>query len=55
MLCLQVHAEREESYIRLQKHRQGLRDDKHNLEEHEREHQRLQRIANRSHSDLEYP
>lgn len=50
-----VHAEREESYIRLQKHRQGLRDDKHNLEEHEREHLRLQRIATRSDSNLEYP
>lgn len=50
-----VHSQREESYIKLQKHRQLLREDKHNLEEHEREHLRLLRIGSRSDSNLEYP
>ncbi|KAK3592660.1 hypothetical protein CHS0354_015960 [Potamilus streckersoni] len=47
-----VHAEREESYFRLQKHRQILREDKHNLVEHEKEHTRLIRIGSRSDSYL---
>jgi len=37
----QAHAEREESYIKLQKHRQMLKEDKYCLEEHEKEHSRL--------------
>lgn len=43
-----VHANREESYLRLQDHRLKLRSDKHLLEEHEREHQRLIRVGQRS-------
>ncbi|XP_071130925.1 uncharacterized protein LOC143044628 isoform X2 [Mytilus galloprovincialis] len=41
-----AHAEREESYIKLQKHRQYLKEDKYQLEEHEREHVRLLRVGN---------
>ncbi|XP_061168161.1 trichohyalin-like isoform X2 [Saccostrea echinata] len=40
-----VHAQREESYEKLQKHRQMLKEDKHILKEHEREHTRLLRIG----------
>ncbi|RUS79894.1 hypothetical protein EGW08_012332 [Elysia chlorotica] len=43
-----VHANREESYLKLQDHRLKLRSDKHLLEEHEREHQRLIRVGQRS-------
>ncbi|CAH1793579.1 unnamed protein product [Owenia fusiformis] len=43
-----VHAQREESYITLQKHRDFLREDKHLKEEHEREHARLLRLGNKS-------
>ncbi|KAK3760560.1 hypothetical protein RRG08_022843 [Elysia crispata] len=43
-----VHANREESYLRLQDHRLKLRNDKHLLEGHEREHQRLMRVGQRS-------
>ncbi|XP_005091012.1 trichohyalin [Aplysia californica] len=43
-----VHAQREESYLRLQAHRLKLKDDKHLLVEHDREHQRLLRIGARS-------
>ncbi|KAK3090170.1 hypothetical protein FSP39_009693 [Pinctada imbricata] len=43
-----IHAQREESYEKLQKHRQLLREDKHQLTEHEREHSRLIRIGSRT-------
>lgn len=46
LFYLQAHAEREESYIKLQKHRQYLKEDKYQLEEHEREHVRLLRVGN---------
>lgn len=36
--------------MKLQKHRQILKSDKYNLQEHEREHTRLQRIGNRTDS-----
>ena len=45
---LQIHSQREESYVRLQKHRQLLKEDKHHLVEHEREHSRLIRIGSRT-------
>ncbi|XP_052240434.1 trichohyalin-like isoform X2 [Dreissena polymorpha] len=45
-----MHSQREESYVRLQKHRQLLKIDKHNLNGHEREHKRLDRIGQRSDS-----
>lgn len=41
----QVHSQREESYEKLQKHRQILKEDKHILMEHEREHNRLLKIG----------
>lgn len=44
-----THAQREESYYTLQVHRHALKSDKHNLIEHEREHNRLQQIG--SHTD----
>ena len=47
-LFLQIHSQREESYVRLQKHRQLLKEDKHHLVEHEREHSRLIRIGSRT-------
>ncbi|XP_013420487.1 myosin-11 [Lingula anatina] len=47
-----VHARREESYIQLQKHRQTMREDKHNLNEHEREHMRLLRVGAKSETFL---
>ncbi|XP_048761242.1 trichohyalin-like isoform X2 [Ostrea edulis] len=40
-----VHSQREDSYVKLQKHRQNLKEDKHILMEHEREHTRLLRIG----------
>lgn len=40
-----VHSQREESYEKLQKHRQILKEDKHILMEHEREHNRLLKIG----------
>ena len=43
----QAHSQREESYVKLLKHREGLKTDKHNLGEHEREHTRLQKIRTR--------
>ena len=43
----QAHSQREESYVKLLKHREGLKTDKHNLGEHEREHTRLQKICTR--------
>ena len=45
-----AHAEREESYIKLQKHRQYLKEDKYQLEEHERERIRLLRVGNKTDS-----
>ncbi|KAL4239220.1 hypothetical protein ACF0H5_000037 [Mactra antiquata] len=42
-----THAEREESYYTLQVHRHALKTDRYNLEEHDREHTRLQQIAGR--------
>ncbi|GFN96332.1 myosin-11-like [Plakobranchus ocellatus] len=48
-----VHANREESYLRLQDHRLKLRSDKHLLDEHEREHQRLVRVGQRSDMQLD--
>jgi len=33
--------------VKLLKHREGLKTDKHNLGEHEREHTRLQKIRTR--------
>ena len=44
----QMHAQREEHYLMLQKHREQLRMDKYLLSEHEREHGRLTRIGTRS-------
>ncbi|XP_041363124.1 golgin subfamily A member 6-like protein 6 [Gigantopelta aegis] len=43
-----VHAQREESYIRLQNHRRQLQEDQYLLEEHQREHERLHRIGVKS-------
>ncbi|XP_067949638.1 calponin homology domain-containing protein DDB_G0272472-like [Watersipora subatra] len=43
-----LHAEREESYEKLQKHREMLKRDQHNLEKHDKEHARLQKIAAKS-------
>ncbi|CAL1541051.1 unnamed protein product [Lymnaea stagnalis] len=43
-----VHAQREESYLRLQEHRLRLREDKHLLQEHATEHQRLLKVGTRS-------
>lgn len=40
-----MHSQREESYEKLQKHRQILKEDKHILMEHEREHNRLLKIG----------
>ncbi|XP_052790605.1 myosin-11-like isoform X1 [Mya arenaria] len=48
-----THAEREESYTRLQKHRFHLQSDKHNLEEHELGHKRLQRIGQRTQQSVD--
>ena len=45
---LQVHSQREESYEKLQKHRQILKEDKHILLEHEREHNRLLKIGSKT-------
>jgi len=42
---LQLHSEREESYEKLQKHREMLKIDQHNLERHDKEHARLAKIA----------
>ncbi|XP_060071550.1 trichohyalin-like [Ylistrum balloti] len=47
-----AHAQREESYIKLQQHRQLLKEDKHNLKEHERENIRIMKIAERSDTAL---
>lgn len=44
-ILFQVHSQREDSYVKLQKHRQNLKEDKHILMEHEREHTRLLRIG----------
>ena len=44
----QTHAEREECYVTLQKHRVGLTTDKYNLEEHNREHERLVKIGQKT-------
>lgn len=43
-----VHAQREESYVTLQKHRQVMREEQHFLKEHEREHLRLLRMGHRT-------
>ncbi|KAL8564067.1 hypothetical protein ACOMHN_034544 [Nucella lapillus] len=43
-----LHARREESYMQLQSHRCKMREDKHLLQEHEREHNRLVKIGARS-------
>ncbi|ESO98036.1 hypothetical protein LOTGIDRAFT_239135 [Lottia gigantea] len=40
-----LHTKREESYLRLQQHRQLSKEDKYLLREHEREHTRLMRIG----------
>ncbi|XP_067672325.1 trichohyalin-like [Haliotis asinina] len=40
-----THAQREESYMKLQNHRQQLKEDKYLLKEHEKEHLRLIRIG----------
>ncbi|XP_021343096.1 trichohyalin-like [Mizuhopecten yessoensis] len=47
-----AHAQREESYIKLQQHRQLLKEDKHNLKEHERENARILKISERSDTAL---
>ncbi|XP_033742721.1 trichohyalin-like isoform X2 [Pecten maximus] len=47
-----AHSQREESYIKLQQHRQLLKEDKHNLTEHERENSRIVKIAERSDTAL---
>lgn len=44
----QLHSEREESYEKLQKHREMLKNDQHNLQKHDKEHARLQKIAARA-------
>ena len=44
----QVHASREECYEKLQRHRALLRTDRHNLGEHEREHERLIKIGQKT-------
>ncbi|KAJ8318847.1 hypothetical protein KUTeg_003938 [Tegillarca granosa] len=38
---IDAHNERENCYYKLQQHRKLLQDDKHRLEEHDREHNRL--------------
>ncbi|XP_076458862.1 uncharacterized protein LOC143292457 isoform X1 [Babylonia areolata] len=43
-----LHARREESYMQLQSHRFKMKEDKHLLEEHEREHNRLLKIGTRT-------
>ena len=45
---LQVHASREECYDKLQKHRHSLRTDRHYLEEHQKQHERLIKIGQRT-------
>ncbi len=51
----QVHAEREESYIALTQHRDVLREDKHLLSEHEREHHRLIRVGAKTEGIITQP
>lgn len=46
--CAQVHAAREESYEKLQKHRASLRTDRHYLVEHQKQHERLIKIGDRT-------
>lgn len=43
-----MHARREESYVQLQSHRMKMKEDKYQLQEHEREHSRLVRIGART-------
>nr|KAG5701215.1 hypothetical protein BaRGS_008591 [Batillaria attramentaria] len=43
-----MHARREESYVQLQSHRMKMKEDKYQLQEHEREHSRLLRIGART-------
>ncbi|KAL8619187.1 hypothetical protein ACOMHN_049969 [Nucella lapillus] len=43
-----VHAQREESYVKLQCQRHKMQEDRHLLQEHEREHGRLLKVAARS-------
>ncbi|XP_064594528.1 calponin homology domain-containing protein DDB_G0272472-like [Liolophura sinensis] len=43
-----AHAQREESYMKLQHHRTLLKEDRYQLEEHKREHERLTKIGLKS-------
>ncbi|XP_064621413.1 trichohyalin-like isoform X1 [Lineus longissimus] len=43
-----VHAQREENYFTLQKHRALMQEEKHHCTEHEREHERLMRIGTKT-------
>ena len=45
---MQVHAAREECYEKLQRHRATLRVDRHYLDEHQREHERLIKIGHKT-------
>ncbi|XP_076454230.1 uncharacterized protein LOC143289165 [Babylonia areolata] len=43
-----AHAQREERYIQLQSHRHQMKEDRHLLDGHEREHSRLYKVGGRS-------
>lgn len=52
LMFVQVHAQREEQYLKLQRMRDLLRHDKHTLIQHERQHERLVRLSVHAEQDM---